>query len=75
MDQINIAQRGHDHVFLSAEHEANERRAWAVIGLCGLMMVVEPGRVVIEGLLKYVRLRILVNSARTLRLTRSLIRN
>lgn len=33
--------RSHGHVFLAPSHEKNERRAWAVIILCGLMMVGE----------------------------------
>jgi cation diffusion facilitator family transporter len=32
---------GHSHVFLGSGHERNERRTWAVIILCGLMMLVE----------------------------------
>lgn len=32
---------GHDHVFLGAAHEQNERRTWAVIALCSAMMVAE----------------------------------
>jgi cation diffusion facilitator family transporter len=32
---------GHSHVFLGAEHEGSERRTWAVIYLCGAMMVAE----------------------------------
>lgn len=36
----NGAQR-HGHIFLAPSHQSNERRAWAVIGLCGLMMVGE----------------------------------
>jgi len=32
---------GHDHIFLGAAHEQNERRTWAVIGLCAAMMVTE----------------------------------
>ena len=32
---------GHDHVFLGAGHEKNERKTWAVIVLCALMMAVE----------------------------------
>ena len=32
---------GHDHIFLGAAHEQNERRTWMVIGLCSAMMVVE----------------------------------
>jgi cation diffusion facilitator family transporter len=31
----------HDHVFLGAGHEKNERKTWAVIALCAVMMVVE----------------------------------
>ncbi len=31
----------HHHVFLGAEHETSERRTWAVIWLCGAMMVAE----------------------------------
>jgi len=31
----------HSHVFLGAGHETNERKTWAVIILCGLMMLVE----------------------------------
>lgn len=32
---------GHSHVFLGAGHERAERRSWAVIWLCGIMMIVE----------------------------------
>src|ERR1700716_1125037 len=31
----------HSHVFLGPGHEKNERRTWAVIVLCGVMMLVE----------------------------------
>ena len=31
----------HGHVFLAPSHQANERRAWAVIVICGVMMVGE----------------------------------
>src|SRR5215470_2973145 len=31
----------HSHVFLGAGHARNERRTWAVIALCTLMMVAE----------------------------------
>jgi cation diffusion facilitator family transporter len=31
----------HSHVFLGAGHEQNERKTWAVIVLCGAMMLVE----------------------------------
>jgi cation diffusion facilitator family transporter len=37
----------HAHVFLGAGHEASERRTWAVIWLCGAMMLAE----IIGGLL------------------------
>ena len=32
---------GHSHVFLGPGHEQNERKTWAVIALCGAMMLVE----------------------------------
>src|SRR5712664_4558571 len=32
---------GHDHIFLGAGHEKNERKTWAVIGLCSAMMLLE----------------------------------
>jgi cation diffusion facilitator family transporter len=35
------AIEGHSHVFLGAGHEQNERKTWAVIVLCSLMMLVE----------------------------------
>jgi cation diffusion facilitator family transporter len=31
----------HSHIFLGADHARNERRTWAVIALCGAMMVIE----------------------------------
>ena len=31
----------HRHVFLGAGHETSERRTWAVIWLCGAMMIAE----------------------------------
>lgn len=34
-------QADHGHVFLGADHEASERRTWAVIALCGAMMIAE----------------------------------
>jgi cation diffusion facilitator family transporter len=37
----NSPLMGHDHIFLGAGHEKNERKTWAVIVLCGVMMVVE----------------------------------
>ena len=35
------ADLGHSHAFLGEAHEASERRTWAVIWLCGAMMVAE----------------------------------
>jgi cation diffusion facilitator family transporter len=35
------AYQAHDHVFLGAGHEKSEHRTWAVIWLCGFMMVAE----------------------------------
>lgn len=32
---------GHDHIFLGAGHERNERKTWAVIALCSAMMLIE----------------------------------
>jgi cation diffusion facilitator family transporter len=32
---------GHDHIFLGAGHEQNERRTWVVIALCSAMMLIE----------------------------------
>jgi cation diffusion facilitator family transporter len=34
---------GHAHDFLGAGHARNERKAWAVIGLCSVMMLIEIG--------------------------------
>ena len=34
-------QADHDHVYLGAGHEKNERKTWAVIALCTAMMLVE----------------------------------
>ena len=31
----------HSHVFLGAGHEKSERKTWAVIWLCGTMMIIE----------------------------------
>ena len=39
--QSTSGEVGHSHVFLGAGHEKNERKTWAVIVLCGLMMVAE----------------------------------
>jgi cation diffusion facilitator family transporter len=35
------ASRRHSHSFLGESHEKNERRTWAVIWLCGAMMIAE----------------------------------
>ena len=40
--QINTdTTAGHDHIFLGAGHEKNERKTWSVIVLCSVMMLVE----------------------------------
>jgi cation diffusion facilitator family transporter len=36
-----VTKLEHSHVFLAPSHERSERRTWAVIYLCGLMMVAE----------------------------------
>ena len=38
-----LAGHEHQHVFLGSGHSANERKAWAVIGLCSAMMLIEIG--------------------------------
>jgi cation diffusion facilitator family transporter len=45
MSDIDLTSRldGHSHVFLGTGHEKNERKTWAVIALCTVMMVVEIG--------------------------------
>src|SRR5579862_8344095 len=40
---LSPIEGGHSHVFLGAGHAGNERRTWAVIGLCAAMMVLEIG--------------------------------
>src|ERR1700745_1804071 len=37
----SLASWRHEHVFLGAQHSRNERRSWAVVVLCGTMMVAE----------------------------------
>ncbi len=37
----NASPLRHSHVFLGAGHEKSERRTWAVIWLCGVMMIAE----------------------------------
>ena len=41
MSQPDLVAAAHSHVFLGDGHLRNERRAWAVIVLCGAMMLVE----------------------------------
>src|SRR3954454_20364142 len=36
-----VSADGHSHVFLGENHERAERRTWAVIWLCAVMMVAE----------------------------------
>src|SRR5580700_4350122 len=40
-EPATAATDGHTHVFLGTGHERNERKTWAVIVLCGAMMVLE----------------------------------
>ena len=40
-DRPGRSEFGHSHVFLGEQHEASERRTWAVIWLCGAMMIAE----------------------------------
>lgn len=41
MSLIDHATASHSHMFLGEEHEKSERRTWAVIWLCGAMMIAE----------------------------------
>jgi cation diffusion facilitator family transporter len=41
MNEPDVHFASHDHVFLGAGHEKNERKTWAVIALCSVMMLVE----------------------------------
>ena len=41
MHAHSIDQWRHEHVFLGAHHERNERRSWAVVALCVTMMTAE----------------------------------
>ncbi|HMK87045.1 MAG TPA: CDF family Co(II)/Ni(II) efflux transporter DmeF, partial [Steroidobacteraceae bacterium] len=43
IDTARLREFEHSHVFLGAGHEANERKTWAVIALCSVMMVLEIG--------------------------------
>ena len=38
---MQSAPQSHSHVFLGDRHEANERKTWGVIILCGVMMLIE----------------------------------
>jgi len=38
---IGAAEAGHSHVFLGSGHDSAEKRTWAVIALCGAMMILE----------------------------------
>src|SRR5580700_5973828 len=40
-EPATAATDGHHHVFLGTGHEQNERKTWAVIVLCSVMMVAE----------------------------------
>jgi cation diffusion facilitator family transporter len=37
----DIVPNAHSHVFLAADHERSEKKTWAVIVLCGVMMAAE----------------------------------
>jgi cation diffusion facilitator family transporter len=41
MHSHSIESHRHSHIFLGAAHERNERKTWAVIGICAVMMVAE----------------------------------
>ena len=41
MSDTSTASLMHSHVFLGAGHASGERKAWAVIWLCGAMMIAE----------------------------------
>lgn len=43
MDAHTIESLRHEHVFLGADHDKNERKTWIVIWICGAMMVLEIG--------------------------------
>src|ERR1700728_4916442 len=43
IDPNNGAAAAHSHVFLGHGHEKSERKTWAVIWLCGAMMLAEIG--------------------------------
>ena len=41
MNESNASAAFHSHVFLGEGHERSERKTWAVIWLCGAMMIAE----------------------------------
>lgn len=41
MSETDTSSPHHSHIFLGRGHERSERRAWAVIVLCGTMMIAE----------------------------------
>jgi cation diffusion facilitator family transporter len=41
MNESDASSAFHSHAFLGAGHEKSERKTWAVIWLCGAMMIVE----------------------------------
>ena len=41
MSDTSMTAQDHSHVFLGEGHEQSERRTWAVIWLCGAMMIAE----------------------------------
>ena len=43
MDAQTVESLRHEHVFLGADHDRNERKTWVVIAVCGAMMVLEIG--------------------------------
>jgi cation diffusion facilitator family transporter len=47
MHAYSVDSWRHEHVFLGQDHARNERRSWAVVALCGAMMVAE----IVAGLL------------------------
>ena len=49
MDAPSLERWRHDHVFLGADHGANERRTWAVAALTAAMMVAEIGGGILFG--------------------------
>ena len=43
MHSQSIEDFRHSHVFLGEQHDRHERKAWMVIAICGVMMVIEIG--------------------------------